>query len=857
MRKNKIKYLYAFIIPILLLFINLLILKILHPSFNVFSSDQILVGDLQSQYSALFSYLKDVFQGSASIFYSFSKNLGGSMMSTFCYYLSSPLNLLLILVSKDHLMDMMAVIILIKIGLCSLFMYIYLSKHFNTHRYSLLIFSVFYALMGYNLVYYFNIMWLDVVYLTPLVILGIDKIVESKSFLLYIITLAIAIMSNFYIAYMLCIFCVIYFIYQLLLKYSFKTDKKAIFKDCKLFICGSLLSGILSSFIIVPGIIELKGALRMNPSYSEFIINDHVKSFLMFISKLFVGNQIIDNVLSKMTPNVYFGLFPLALVILYFINKKISKKEKLLTGIVYLIFMASFCFNFLNLLWHGFSYPNGYAYRFSYLFSFFSLFIACRSLLKFDYDISYSSVIKILLGVIVIILLNIIFGERNFSIVIGMIISFFLIGAYMVILLVINNHAYKKLLLILLAFLMLLELIININTSLYLTTNLGYESSYKNFKNSVCPYTDKLNDENKRIDSMFMFGTLGSFICGNSGLSGALTTHNGNLYQFLYNTGNTVTYSTILNELNNTPVIYTLLGLKYYYGTSDISMIPNSNYTQRDHFVYTNYENEEDDYYIYENNLALSIGYLIENKATTFNMVNSFEYQNEIFKNMTGINDKVLKPYKKTKNDDDDYAFNITNDEVIYVSLKYPIPENNRRFAFITIDNSIYEMTSSNNGIFAIENAYKGKSIDVKVSLNDEVYKYFDYDDNELIDLYYLDKEVFKKGIEKLSKRELNVEKMQNNEFSGTINVDKDNSMLFLSIPYEKGWTVYVDGKKTNYEKLYDTFIGISLNKGNHKIEMSFYPVGLDIGIILSKLGVVLIISYYIFRKGDKYEKSR
>ena len=178
----------------------------MYPSSDVFSANQILVADLSAQYEALFSYLKDVLSGSASLFYSFSKNLGGSMMSTFLYYLSSPLNLILMLGSKEHLMDIMALLILIKIGLCGLFMYVYLNRHFQKKGYYLLIFSTFYALMGYNLVYYFNIMWLDVVFLTPLVMLGIDKIVKKESLGLYTFSLALAIISNFYIAYMLCIF---------------------------------------------------------------------------------------------------------------------------------------------------------------------------------------------------------------------------------------------------------------------------------------------------------------------------------------------------------------------------------------------------------------------------------------------------------------------------------------------------------------------------------------------------------------------------------------------------------------------------------------------------------------------------
>lgn len=855
MKKSKLNLLYAFLLPIVLLLINLLIVKIMYPSNEIFSSNQILVADLASQYEALFSYLKDVLSGSASLFYSFSKNLGGSMMSSFLYYLSSPLNLVLIFSPKSHLMDMMTLLILVKIGLCGLFMYIYLSKHFQKKEYYLLVFSTFYALMGYNLVYYFNVMWLDVIFLTPLVMLGIDKIIKKESLGLYTFSLFLAIISNFYIAYMLCIFCIIYFIYQMVLKYKKKIDNKIILKKVGLFVLGSILAGLLSSFILVPGALGLSQMLRMDYNTSEFINDNPLKAFLIFISRLFVGNQTIDNILSKVTPNVYFGLLPLVLVIFYFFNKKISKKEKILTGIIYLIFFISFSFNFPNLIWHGFSYPNGYAYRFSFLFSFFSFLIACKSFIKLkEIDIDFKLVVGILLSVILIIVLYVIVIDTNLSIVIGLVISFFLIGIYIIILSVLNHKRSKGLFISLLIFL-LIEIILHINTSVYLTAHLGYNYSYENYTNEVCPYIEKLKNDKKRIDSMFMLGTLGSLMCGNSGLSGALTTHNGNLYQFLYETGNTVTYSTILNELDNTPVIYTLLGLKYYIGTISLSTIPNNYYVTTDSFVYDDV-NGNTDYYIYENDLALSIGYLIENKEVEFSKVNSFEYQNEIFKNMTGIEEDVLKPYEKVQKDTYNYSFNIDNSLPIYVALKYPIPENFRKFALITIEDMIYEIDSTDNGIFAIDNIYDGKKINVKVSLNDQVYKYFDVDD-ELLNLYYLDEEVFEKGIKELKKNQLDVEKMDKNEFSGSINVEKDNSMLFLSIPYEKGWTVLVDGKKVEYDKLYDTFTGINLNKGQHKIEMTFYPEGLDVGILLSKIGLVILMVYCITKKGRKNYENK
>ena len=695
-KKKYIKYILAFIIPIVLIIANLVILKIMNPGHEVFTPNQILVADLLSQYESLFAFFKDVLSGTASIFYSFSKNIGGSMISTFMYYLASPLNLLMAFFPKSHVMYGMCTILFIKFGLCSLFMYLFLKKHFNTDKWQLLIFSTFYAIMGYNVVYYFNIMWLDVVYLTPLVILGLDNLINKNKIGLYTISLTISIFSNFYIAYMLCIFCIIYFIYSLVIKYKFnKHNKKDIIKTIKLFIFASLLSGLLSSILLVPGLIDMSKMLRIKSGYSQFKLNNPLYKLLLFIFKLFLGNQNADNIISKYTPNVYFGLFPLLLVILYFFNKKISKKERISTLIVFLVFIISFCFNLPNLAWHGFSYPNGYAYRFSFLFSFFTLFIACKSLLKVDYNISKKLIIRVSLVMILILIISMFDNPPNIIKVAGIAISFILMGIYLVIL-IYNKKSYRKLIILAFILLLVIESLMHINTSTYLMSNLNYSRSYDKYYNQVCSVTNKLKENNYRIDSVFMFGALSSFICGNSTISGALTTHNGNLYTFLYETGHTVTYSTILNELKGPPVIPTLLGQKYFYGYDhELDTFGGEEYYKNiSTFMHIDPDGDPLEYFVYKNEKALPIGYTIENKNIEFTKKNAFVYQNEIFKTLTGLEEDVFKPYKKKKVRTGNYIVDIDNDNLIYISLKYPMPENEKTLAFIKIEDIIYKIST-------------------------------------------------------------------------------------------------------------------------------------------------------------------
>lgn len=73
-----------------------------------------------------------------------------------------------------------------------------------------------YAMMMYTLAYFWNIMWLDVVMILPLVVMCFEKLMREGKYLPYILTLAYALYANYYIGFMLCLFMVLYFLFYLL-----------------------------------------------------------------------------------------------------------------------------------------------------------------------------------------------------------------------------------------------------------------------------------------------------------------------------------------------------------------------------------------------------------------------------------------------------------------------------------------------------------------------------------------------------------------------------------------------------------------------------------------------------------------
>ena len=108
--------------------------------------------------------------------------------------------------------------------------------------------------------------------------------------------------------------------------------------------------------------------------------------------------------------------------------------------------------------------------------------------------------------------------------------------------------------------------------------------------------------------------------------------------------------------------------------------------------------------------------------------------------------------------------------------------------------------------------------------------------------IYTLDLEKFKNITESLKQQELTIKEYKKDYIKATINVEENNKILYTSIPCDKGFKILVDNKETKNKKIFDTLIGLELEKGNHTIELKYTPRGLKEGSILSILGITIFI---------------
>lgn len=764
--KTKKFYLLSFFLPIIIVLLALLFT-------NELNKEAFIISDMKNQYIGFFSYLKNI-DSITDLFYSFSKGLGGNMLPDFFYYLSSPLNILIFL--PINIITSISIIILLKFGLCGLSSYLFFKTKLE-NKYALL-FSLCYSLSSYMINFYFNTMWIDAVYMLPLVLIGLDRLINKKNSSFYILTLFLSILFNYYITFSTCIFLILYFLYETII-YN-KLSKKLILK----FIFSSFISAILASFIIIPIIINIINISRPVDFQSLTSFKEIIEGIFVFVIKLFPCTNNANTIEGVFTFNIYSSLLTLILFILFILNKNINKKEKFLTIILLLIFLSSFLLNFLSYIWHGFSYPSAFFFRYSYLFVFFIIYIASKQI---KYNITKKDMI--LVSFIVLIFLIICIFYNNLYNANFIYLSFLFIITYLFII-------YNKLKLssnVFYGFILLITIIeLFVNTSSSFVTKKEYQKNTDYF-----PQNTNNSISNLRTNGIPSYSFNDDFIYDRKGTMYSSSNISNDIKNFYYKIGAYSTNTSIYLSENN-KVIYNILGI---------------------------------------NNG--SIGYQAKN-INNINYINSFDYQNKIIKNISGLNKNIYNIINLKKIDNYTYEAFIPNNADLYLSVDIDFTNYVYKYNIGKIyinDELIKDINNYNHnyGLIKVKNKYKDKSINIRLEIENK-----NININNL-NLAYINRNNYKYYINYLDDSKFNITYFNNNKINGDINI-KDSCYLFLSIPYDKNWNIYVDNKKIKAKKVFDTFIGFKINEGYHEIKMIYIPKEFIIGITISTITIITII---------------
>lgn len=364
-KNNRLHFLIhfcAFALPVGLILVQLVRLRI-----TPFGGGSFLRADMNSQYSAFLTYLRSILHGENDLFYSFSMNGGGNFYFLYTYYLANPLNWFMALVPAEDIPHALTFFILIRFGLAGLTMSLYLRRiQPRTFSFLTVLFSTSYALMAYTLVCAENYFFIDGVVMLPLILIGIEDLIERGKITLYAATLGFMLLIQFYIGWMICLFTVLYFICRWILV----TERTPDFAILRRFMLGSLLAGTIAAVTLLPAAAGLSRAPKDTSfPWLEFRTNFR---FLDLLGKNIFGAYDTMEFRYGM-PGIYSGALVTVFFTLFFISRSVSRKEKLLTAGMTLFLWVSFWNFTLNRIWHGFTLPVWWPYRYSFLFSFWMI----------------------------------------------------------------------------------------------------------------------------------------------------------------------------------------------------------------------------------------------------------------------------------------------------------------------------------------------------------------------------------------------------------------------------------------------------------------------------------------------------
>ena len=910
MTKNKvelIKEIVTLSLAFLMPFIALIILFSANQiALFSYSNKTIISLDMQSQYICYLRDFRNTLLNGGSLVYSTEKVFGGDYLSIYTFYLSSPFNYLVVFFKEEALPLFFAWTSILKMSLAGLFFYLLLRFDNNKFDYYKLIFAFGYSFISYSFVYMSNFMWLDGVMILPLVILGVRFLEEKKHYWLYPIALAYAVITSWYIGFMIGMFVGLFFIYRFFV--SFNKENKEFLKFLIRFIIFTIVGILIASICWITALFHLSGTkANVDLPPSEFFNLSMVLSGFMENSYSSM-NQISRN---QDFITMFVGVVPLVFFVIFFFDKRFSLKERLILLGFFLFYFICSLSRVMTALLHGGKEPTWFPGRYSFVIGFLVCYIASKSFEDAHKFNPFMYAIPLVVGVIAVI---IVLTTKNSeaidtyplsgaslilylaTIFIGFSVSFF------------NQRIADKeptsFISKVIPYALLSLIIVEVASSYRGGDQAFYVNRYSLQSYSKYLEDDKYTSSFNKIKS-YDQETYGSSFYrmeatfnrpGNynlvdnnpmfysyNGLSNFSSSSKKNVESYMRKIGFHYNYYFCKYDSGSTYAINSLLGVKYLLEDKYENENIHPYFLDSDTFEKLSIEDTNKVEYYYNPN-ALSVGFSADptssyfinegNKSNTTDNVywfDHFEYQNEIFKTIVGdINKDIFNPlelitFESTISyDTNEFGVkilkNIKRGDSIYMEYRLPVEgydmplyfgeKSNYEQAYFYVDNQrMMNNTYWHNGIvsFADTTSHVHR---VRVSFNE------DRDSFEFRpEMYYEDINVTKEYLNSLKSQEFVLEKVQNTfaskRFIGHIDVTNNNKDLIFTLPNQEGMKVYIDGKKQEVQTKLNVFTGVSLkdiSTGTHKVEIRYQDTALIVAFpitIISLLGVVPLVMFY------------
>ena len=812
------------------------------------SDNSPLLGDGFHQYVIFDVALRNILHGNGSLFYTFTSGLGLNFYALSSYYLGSFLSPLVYFFNLSNMPDAVYLTTLLKFGLIGLSTYFSLNKLFQSIPKPLkLALSTSYALMSFSVSQLEIKTWLDVFILIPLIITGLHLLITEKKFLLYFTSLSILFIQNYYFGYMTALFLIFWYLCQI--SWDFKTRKSSVLD----FIVTSFLAGMASLILTLPTLFDLQTHGEKLTEVTKF--QTESSWYLDLFAKQFIGS--FDTTKYGAIPMIFVGLLPFVLTILFFTMKSIKFHVKLIYAIFFAFLIASFYIEALDLFWQGMHTPNMFLHRYAWIFSTLLIYTAAEvlnRLKKIKVWNFLASIFLVVTGFLATIYLK---SHYSFLTDLNILLTLeFLVVYSLLLLAVIKKFISVNLFAILISLFIMVEMSLNASSQMDgIAKEWGFvsRSAYNRDIPAMESFSTYIGNQFTRTEKLEIHTGNDSMKFNYNGISQFSSVRNRSASSTLDKLGFKSSGTNLnLRYANNSILADSLFGIQY-----NISDSPIDKYGFKD--IY-----QKDNLTLYENQFSLPIAFASQSvyNDVKFNE-HTLDNQASFLNQLANVDFDYFSPipYEKTENTNDLISVTNFSNEDAAIQYQIEVPENSQVYLSFTNlhfsndkQKKVDILVNGEKKTFTTDNTFsffnlgytkEKKTFNITVSFPGNSQVSF-----ESPTFYRLDTQTLTEAIQKIKEQPVTVSTSKNKVFA-TYDVQQDTS-IFFTIPYDKGWSAYQDGKKIEIKQAQTGFMKVDVPKGKGTITLSFIPNGFITGAICSFTSLLLFGIYNHRRKSSK-----
>ena len=816
-----------------------------------FGGNTISWGDMNQQVVPLLLELRNILHGEGSLFYTMQTAGGMNFYGVFLFFLSSPFSFLVYFLKTGDMKWFMNLLLILKLMTCAVTAAVFFRARFPRlrQRYGALL-AVCYAFSGYTLLFYQNIVWLDVMYLFPLLLLGLDWTLNRRKPLLYILSLCAIMACQFYLGYMVVIFLLL----AVAVWVFWAMPKENRGRACACFLGASLVAALLTGVIWAPALLQFMKSARgegLVESLTSGGLFAHLATSLPFLCSS-----------------------ALLVVSLFFLRKVWQNRRLAAVLIVFVLCVLPLVLEPVNKMWHTGSY-QAFPVRYGFITLFLGFCLSAWALQRISPEklpshtspgalagvwvalvaaVAVEGILLLYFSGVLDSYLSSLWVDTN-SMLLQMLV-FLLVGFGMFLLLFTYHYGYftRRVFSVLLCLLVGSQIFFSLQVYIGDAANSVEKWQQYTALENVLPEDGlyRVKTDNKYTDANLM----GGIGYNNLAHYTSFTTED---YLF---TAKKLGYSSYWMEVNSnggTLLTDALLGNRYTVSQFDYLNIAGDPV----------YENEL--YRIYENPLTLSLGLVVgadqvRKEIPDLDRMQVQQYLYETLLDSSG--NQLIYPYAPQKVNHIDITeeagrYSFTCRSRYSATMEYEIPVTGRQTlyfdCFDVYSNSLVEAINQSfdlevNGKTVTTN-YPNQSVNGLVELGTfqdttvtiEIQLNKDCSCNSF-GVFGLDVDLLEDTLAGLSEQQAQIT-YEGTTFTASAYSAEPNQVLYLSIPYDQGFSCTVNGQPVEVQRANSAFMAIPLEQGENTVVLTYTLPGYWAGVVLTGLGALALIGFLWYQK--------